>query len=227
MANGLLPLAARVNIDPALRLALVLFCDMAEEREDGRYVAVLSAMALAAMLSVSENAARKLRDRLRVAGYIERGVKQSEWIVKLPGKVVINDLVRRNYVELGGAENDAPTISKRWRISRKEKAASTKKPAEKAAIQGHFDARKNGPVGALSKQEKRPYRGTKKAPQGHFQNALYIGVNSKHAIASAGTDASTVHEFESRQTASAGGRLAEDGSPAASQQTGHTGDHRE
>lgn len=138
MAAALLPLALRMNLDPSLRIALCAFCDVAVKQTDGSHVANINAMGLAAILHVSENAARKTRDRLRELGFVERGSKQSEWLVKLPSTIAINAIVQRSYVNVGGVESSAPIVSKKWNADRREYPENRKKPAEKEAIQGHF-----------------------------------------------------------------------------------------
>ncbi|ELA00631.1 hypothetical protein D769_04354 [Cupriavidus sp. HMR-1] len=154
MAYGLVPLAMRMNLDAGVRLALILLCDIAVPSE-ADFIATASDRVLAAMLGTTESAARKLRTRLVEAGFVKRGRRQSQWLITIPGKAAINDVVRGNYVALGGTAAGAPVIGKEWRIERRDEAS---KPTGKAAEKAHG--------GAVSLSRKSPWRPTKKPMEG-------------------------------------------------------------
>lgn len=225
MAKGLMPVAIRVNIDPALRIALAVVCDMAQERDDGSYLAVVSARALASMLSLNnEDTARKLLNRLRAAGFITRGSKQSHWLVHLPSTRVVNDVVRSNWIGLGGRPENAPVISKRWQVSRAEYG---KRVLEKPDMETRFPRKKTGHGDPVSDMKNRTWSAKKPDTNTRFRDPpLYRGLThntSSHTSEPTPPDGDTTQEgFEPARTASVGGGLAENGSPDASHQTSAT-----
>ncbi|MEN7527179.1 helix-turn-helix domain-containing protein [Cupriavidus sp. DL-D2] len=183
MASGLLPLAMRMNLDPAVRVALVLLCDVAD-RFGEQFIATLSDKQLAAMLGGTVSAARKVRMRLVAAGLIQRGQRQSQWVITIPGKDAINDVVRCNYLALGGLPDDAPVIGKKWRTQRAEDDGH---PVDNSKKKAH--------TGAVSPEEKSPCRTREKPIQGRFQKPSNKGLHRTGENSGAGPH-SAPEDFE-------------------------------
>jgi hypothetical protein len=224
MAKGLLPLVLRMSrLEPSLLRALALICDVAEECQDGTHVAVMPARKLAAMMGISENGARKIMDRLRLeTTYLTRGAGQSAWVVTLPTARAIDDVVRCNWIALGGLAEHAPTIAKKWQVFRNPYPERRKSPVENPAIQGRLSKRETSPAGAEIAAKNRPAMAKKQAIQGRSKNAPYIGVNTQHSKSRAETansrDTKTNARPERQPLTTSGGGLAGERLPDATQQ---------
>lgn len=119
MANGLLPLVARLPIECGMRSVLLAICDLARQQEDGRMVAYAPDRAIAVMTGMPERTARYWKLRLREQGWITRnGKAKSEWCVTLPSRRAINDALRQRWADAGGEIDRAPIVPDAWKVAK-------------------------------------------------------------------------------------------------------------
>lgn len=115
MAYILLPVVDLLDIPDHWSKALSIIASAAVKTSTpGVYRASMSIRDLAVLMNVGESTARRCTDGLRLeTTYLQRGEHRSEWLITLPSRRAINDMLQCRYEARGLTPNPARLLSEK------------------------------------------------------------------------------------------------------------------
>lgn len=214
MANGLLPLVARIPMECGMRSVLLAICDLARQREDGRMVAYAPDKSIAIMLGMPERTVRYWKLQLREQGWISRnGKTKSEWCVTLPSPRAINDAMRQRWADAGEEMGRAPVIPDGWQVTELARPRPIY-PATHCRVDGNEPGNPLPPKPISTRHT--ATRG--RQPIAGYEKPSNYRFTSNQSNASVGPTSSAVTTANASGMPTVRGRLARKGPPDASQQ---------